>query len=393
MTLNNHIAFVCPRFAEGSTVGGAETLLKDMAIRTAAMGRKVTFLTTCARDHFTWKNEIPPGTSTINNIEIKFFPVNENRNINAFLRTQEAISRGATVSEEEENVWLTNNVNSHELIDHLRKHQAEYDKIVMGPYLFGLIYFAAVICPSKTMLVPCLHDEPFARLKAFREMFHNVYGIMFNTIPEHKLAQELFNMESCKTFVVGMGLDDLTISTAQSGNKYQSAAPYVIYSGRREPLKGTPLLIDYMKAFRSRTHRDIKLMLTGKGAVDIPAELSAHVLDIGFVPEEEKRHAMAGAIAFCHPSVNESLGIVILEAWLAGTPAIVHGKGRVLPYQCEKSGGGLWFNTYPEFEEELIMLMDNQELRNNLASAGRKYVLEHYSREVIDQKTAQALNA
>ena len=41
---------------------------------------------------------------------------------------------------------------------------------------------------------------------------------------------------------------------------------------------------------------------------------------------------MAGALAFCHPSVNESFGIVLLESWLARTPALVHAGSDVLQH-------------------------------------------------------------
>ena len=40
---------------------GDPTALKQLADRMAAAGRTVTFLTTCAQDHFTWENNLPPG--------------------------------------------------------------------------------------------------------------------------------------------------------------------------------------------------------------------------------------------------------------------------------------------------------------------------------------------
>lgn len=385
------IAFVCPRFAEGPTVGGAETLLKNLAVRAASAGLEVTFLTTCATNHFTWANELPAGPRTIDNINVIFFPVNEDRDVPAFLRAQEIISRSGVFTDNDEDVWLRNNVNSTSLCDHLREHGGQYDRIVMGPYLFGLIYFAAMIQPAKTILVPCLHDEPFAYLKSFRKMFRTVHGFMFNTVPERDLACRLYGLEPGNLSVVGMGLMPFDADQTAFAGKHGLSAPYVIYSGRREPLKGTPLLIDYITAFRGRTERDVKLVFTGSGQIDIPSELSPHVIDLGFVSEEEKRDAMAGAVAFCHPSVNESLGIVILEAWLAQTPALVHGKSEVLRYQCKSSNGGLWFHTYPEFEEELILLLDNDGICSELGRSGREYVLREYSWKAVEPKMLEAL--
>ena len=392
MTNSNRIAFVCPRYAEGATVGGAETLLKSLAIRAASAGRKVTFLTTCAKNHFTWKNELAPGARTVDGIEVIFFPVDENRDIGAFLRAQNRISRGLSVSRKDENAWLQNNVNSKELCDHLRKHGAEYDRIVMGPYLFGLIYFAAQIQPSRTMLVPCLHDEPFAYLESFKEMFHSVRGFMFNSVPERDLACRLYNLNPEKALVVGMGLEPFEADSAAFSRKYGVSAPYVIYSGRREPLKGTPLLVDYMTAFRARTKRDVKMVFTGSGPIDPSSELAPHIIDLGFVSENDKREAMAGATAFCHPSVNESLSIVVLEAWMARTPALVRASSEVLRYQCEHSNGGLWFRNYPEFEDELLMLLEDGKLRSSLGNLGRKYVLREYSWKAVEPRLLDSLD-
>ena len=81
---------------------------------------------------------------------------------------------------------------------------------------------------------------------------------------------------------------------------------------------------------------------------------------------------MAGALAFVHPSTFESFGIVLLESFLAGTPALVHARSEVLRWQCRRSGGGLWFRHYPDFEEELLLLLNNENLRKRMGAAGKK---------------------
>ena len=102
---------------------------------------------------------------------------------------------------------------------------------------------------------------------------------------------------------------------------------------------------------------------------------------------------MAGAAVFCHPSINESLSIVLLESWLAGTPALVHARSPVLQWQCRQSGGGLWFRTYPEFEEELALLIDQPELRKTLGQAGKAYVQSAYAWPAVAQRLFAALDA
>jgi len=392
MSRAQHLAFVCPRFSDTGTVGGAETLLKNLALHAAEAGRQVTFLTTCAQDHFTWQNTRPPGEQSFRKLRVIRFPVDEDRNVESFLRVQTVISRNGNVSPAQEKTWIENSVNSRALYHHLRAHGHTYDWILVGPYLFGLTYFATRIHPEKTLLVPCLHDEPFAYLDIMKEMFGRVAGCLFNTEPEMDLARRLFNLPVTRCFVVGMGLDPFT-PDPQAAERFRSDGPYLMYAGRREPLKGTPLLVDYVRTFRERTGKELRLVFTGSGPIDRPPEMERHITDLGFVSEEEKHAAMAGAVAFCHPSVNESLGIVLLEAWLAETPALVHAGSDVLRWQCRRSGGGLWFRHYPEFEEELLLLWNDQPLRRQMGRAGRAYVLETYAWTSVEQRLFAALNA
>lgn len=393
MSRAQRIAFIAPRYSEQGTVGGAETLLKALAERCAAAGREVDFLTTCARDHFTWKNEVPPGEKTFNGVRVHYFPVNEDRDVEKFLAVQGQIDKGVRVTREEELTWIQNSVNSRALMDHLHANIGTYDRLVAGPYLFGITWFAATTFPDKMALVPCLHDEVFAYLGIMKEMFLGVRSLLFNTHPERELAERLYGTDAKKSSVVGLGLDPFDADPAACAKKLGLTAPYVMYAGRRETLKGTPLLCEYLSVFRDRTKRDIHIVFTGSGPIEAPEALQPAIHDLGFVSEQEKRDAMAGAKVFIHPSVNESLGIVLLEAWLAGTPGLVHANGVVLRDQVRRANGGLWFKHYPQFEEALARLLDDEPARRALGASGREYVLREYSWPAVERRLLEALDA
>jgi len=394
MSAVRRVAFVSPRFAQGSAIGGAETLLRALALRAQSAGREVVFLTTCATDHVSWRNAVPEGRRTIDGLAVHFFPVNADRDASRFLRLQQRIGRGQRLSETQEADWLRHNVNSDALAAWLSANAANLDRVVAGPYLFGVVHQAAGALPDRTLLLPCLHDEPFAYLRATRDLFGRVRGFVFNSEPERDLARRLFGLAPDDGRVVGIGLEprppaDRTAFPSKRGLQ----APYLMYAGRREPLKGTPLLVDYFGAFRKRTGRDLRLVLAGSGAVDVPRELKPHVLDVGFLTEEEKNEAMAGALAFCHPSVNESLSIVLLEAWLNETPALVHAGSEVMRHLCRRANGGLWFGSYPEFEESLIVMLDRPETRRDMGRRGRSYVLQEYNWPTVEAHLLAALDA
>ncbi len=386
-----HIAFVAPRFPEGATVGGAETLMKNLAHRLAADGCRVTFLTTCAEDHLTWANTLPAGTRKVGPIEVTRFPVDQKNDAGAFSDIQSEIVLNVELSRAEEQIWIENSVNSQALYTHLQEKGDAYDCIITGPYLFGIPWFAAQIHPEKTLLLPCLHDEPYARLSIMRELFHAVRGVIYNAEPEARLAERLYGISPEKGRVVGMGLDPFETNAAAFRKKFGIERPYVIYSGRREVGKGTPLLTHYLSTFRERTGRDIALLCTGSGTIIAPPEMQAHILDLGFLSEEDKHNAMAGALAFIHPSTFESFGIVLLESFLAGTPALVHAASEVLKWQCEQANAGLWFRHYPDFEEELLLLLDHPKLRQKMGASGRAYVQATYSWKAVEERLLRAL--
>lgn len=388
----DRLAFVCPRFAGEGAVGGAETLLKNLALHAAARGVPVDFLTTCAQSHFTWENTLPAGVKTMDGMDVHFFPVDD-RDVGTFLRIQQSIDHGHPVAESDELLWLRNGVNSAALLRHLDQRAADYRAILLGPYLFGLTWFTALAHPERSILVPCLHDEPFAKLAAMKRLFSETAGCLFNAQAERELARELFAYPDAKSRIVGMGLDPFDVDPAAFAKRHGITSPYVLYSGRREPLKGTLLICDYMQTFRERTGRDVKLVFTGSGTIDAPAALWPHILDAGFVSEQEKHEAMAGAVAFLHPSVNESFGIVLLEAFLAGTPGLVHAKSRVLVSQCQAAQAGLWFRHYPDFENQLLYLLDNPSQRAELGRRGRDFVAREYAWPAIERKFFAALAA
>ncbi len=387
------LAFVTPRFLETGAAGGAETLLKHLAHRAAAAGHTVEILTTCARDHFTWQNTEPPGTRLLDDLTVRFFPVNEDRDLETFIRIQTSISQGSPVPREEEEAWIRNSVNSRDLMQHLRASIDDYDLLLAGPYLFGVTWSVATAHPDKTLLVPCLHDEPFAYLEIFHDMLRQARGCLFNARAEQTLAEALCAFPPERGRIVGMSIDTFNADPNAFARRHNIQRPYLLYSGRRESMKGTPMLTDYVDTFCRRTGRDLMLVMTGSGPIEAPDSLLPHLLDVGFVSETEKHEAMAGALAFCHPSRNESFGIVLLEAWLAGRPALVSSGGAVLVEHCRACGGGLWFSNYPEFEAELLLLMDQPDLAATMAQQGKAYVQSVYSQRAIDRRFADALAA
>jgi glycosyltransferase involved in cell wall biosynthesis len=74
---------------------------------------------------------------------------------------------------------------------------------------------------------------------------------------------------------------------------------------------------------------------------------------------------------------------VVIEAWVEGIPVLVNGACGPTREHCERSGGGLWFTSYQEFEAVLDRLVSDAGLRAELGGRGRDFVDHHFRWPVL----------
>ncbi|MGH9223414.1 MAG: glycosyltransferase family 4 protein [Acidimicrobiales bacterium] len=380
------LAVVMPRY-HASTIGGAEYLCQDLALRLMAAGHSVEILTSCAVDHYNWRNELPAGVDHDGPLTIRRFPIDD-RDLGIHGELERAIVSGYTLSREEERLWMRHGVASAALEDHLAGPAGRgFDAVLAAPYLWGTTYFAYEACAGKFLLIPCLHDESYARLAIVGDMLRGARGVLFNAYAEAELAQRLVGPLERWT-VVGMGfVPDPPGDDEGFRRRHKLRGPVLLSVGRREGGKNVPLLIDSFLRYKGRRGGDLLLVQAGTGDVGLPRR--PDVVDLK--PDWSQRDAMyrAGTI-FCQPSVNESLSIVLMQAWLAGRPVLVHARAAVTRDHCARSDGGLWFANYAEFEEILDRLLADPDLRDSLGANGREYVRTVYSPEAVLERFHQA---
>jgi glycosyltransferase involved in cell wall biosynthesis len=373
------LALTIPRY-DPASAGGAEVHAKELVEHLAGAGHDIEVFTTCARNHATWANEFEPGPCTVGGIAVRRFRVNERRDIATLLALQERILGFQELSFDEEKRWISNGVNSEGLYRHLHEVRNDFDAFLFMPYMFGTTYWGAQVVSDRSVLIPCLHDEAYAAMKIYKELFDNVKGVMFNTEPERDLGVKMFDLPDYKVGVVGMGFEAAAEYDAERFRRtYKIEEPFLLYSGRREHGKNTPLLLEYFRAFKRYDKNTLRLVLLGSGELDLQPVDRKYVTDLGYVSEQDKHDAHAAATAFVQPSVNESLSIVLMESWLAGRPVVVHAGCAVTSWHARRSQGGLPFGTYFEFEEVLNLLLDEPGLADRLGQNGRAYVAREFS--------------
>jgi glycosyltransferase involved in cell wall biosynthesis len=100
---------------------------------------------------------------------------------------------------------------------------------------------------------------------------------------------------------------------------------------------------------------------------------------------------MRDALVSVSPSALESFSLVVIEAWVERLPVLVNGACGPTREHCERSGGGLWFTSYPEFEGVLDRLVSDPGLRAELGRRGRVFVDRHFRWPVLIERYAEFL--
>ena len=394
------VALVSPRHGPG-VIGGAEAVLADLAIGMAERGIPIEILTTCARDHYTWANEFPAGPDLAEGassewpVVVRRFPVELDTPGIDRDRIGDRILGGHHVTIQDQQRWINDSLRSSGLWDHVFDHGHRYRALVFAPYMFWTTYAVSSLHPERTILMPCLHDEPPAHLELFGSMMAGARGVWFLTDPERDLAERLYRLPADRA-VVGASVD---LPDHYGPERFRAEfaidGPYVYYGGRREWGKGwDDLLSGYRRYLTARRGRPaLRLVTSGVGDVRPPEGTEGHIIDVGLLTDRQRDDAMAGAEAYLQPSAMESFSRTVLEAMAAATPVVANRASAVVRWHLERSGAGLTYDGPAELVQCLDFVTDEPEAAAALAVGGRGYVEDHYLLEPVVDRILASLDA
>ncbi len=389
------VALIPPRFGEG-VIGGAEAVLADVARGLAARGVPIEILTTCARDHFTWANEFPPGSTRIDgDVVVRRFPTVLSGSPADRDRVGNRILAGDTITIQDQQRWVNASLRCPGLWHHVFDHGHRYRALVFAPYMFWTTYAVSQIHSRRSVIMPCLHDEPPARLDIYRSMLEGAGALWFLTEPERELALRLCNPPR-RHEVVGA---PVAVPSSYDPDGFRArfglTDPFVYYAGRREWGKGWQDLLTAFAEFtlnRRGGGGGLKLVTSGVGEVQPPLACEHSVIDLGLLSNDDRDGAMAAASAYVQPSALESFSLTVLEAMAAGTPVIANGAGAVVSHHLDRSGAGLVYHGIPELVECLNFVADRPEAAGALAVDGRRYVVENYEPALVFDRMVESLD-
>ncbi len=366
------VAWVTPRY--GTDVGGgAETLCRKVSEVLSARIEQ-TILTTCATSSETWANEYDPGETVENGVTVRRFlstqPRDKERQAAAWARVSR---RSPSISSQTE--WIrAQGPHSPDLLHSLRGDHTSYDAVVFVPYLYEptVVGIAIPGLDRRSVLVPCAHDEPALFAPVFRSVFARAAGFSFNTPEEREFVLRTFPVGNRPWRDIGLAVDAPPVS---EGRRFTSAygidGPYVLCVGRVEVSKGSDQLLFRFREWRQR-HPDLSLVFVGPLAMDLPRDEPGLVVT-GFVDDQTKHDAIAGATLVVCPSRLESLSITTLEAWSHGRATLATAESAVLVGQSRRAQAGLWYRHPAEFHRVLDRLIEDDVLTRNLGRNGKAY--------------------
>ncbi len=201
------------------------------------------------------------------------------------------------------------------------------------------------------------------------------------TVIPHAIDPELFCRQVNKRLKRELSLNGMVIG----------------YLGRLDIDKGLVSLIKAMARVRCKApHLDFGALIVGEGpdrkqlerlASDLGLRSKIHFT--GYIPHHQTPQYIKCMDLLVLPSLTrpywkEQFGRVLIEALACGVPVIGSNSGEI-PHIIDKTGGGIVFHEgdVEELVEKLLILMENRDFRERLASTGKKTVLRSYACSII----------
>lgn len=214
---------------------------------------------------------------------------------------------------------------------------------------------------------------------------------------------KLFGLDPNRIAAVPLGpppwVEQLLASTAGNTalpHRLADGRPYVMCISRLYSLKNHQRLIEAFALLLRQHELPHQLLIVGGDAdltaadlekVAFQAGVSDRVMLLGRMPQSDVAGLYAGATAIAYPSLYETFGHPVLEAFATGTPLITSSRGAT----AEIAGGAARLvdpENIDDIAAGLGAVLTDDELRGRMIAAGRQRVADfswsRFARGAID---------
>jgi glycosyltransferase involved in cell wall biosynthesis len=400
-------AFVTPRY--GADINSGVEHACRLIAEHVCERHDVDVLTTCARDHRTWKNEYTEGSDRVRGVLVRRFGVSgvpDHIGFDALTQRLQTSPR----SRAEELEWVRlHGPWSPGLIDYLKRANRSYDVFVFFGLWHPLTVHGLEIAAERSVLFPYLQLQPALRFGLWPDVVRSARGLGFFSESERRLLHAYVGVRHACEEVVGIGVDpppqqsyprhqqdpndEIVDDDDVDADEEAEAAPYLdgrgvpfrrrhrlygrfaLYGGRVESDNGCEEMLEYFDSYAS-SDRDAMLVLMGLKMMKVPEE--PYLRLAGVIPDRERMTAYEAADVTIAPAADDLLAQPLLESLAVGTPVLASARNRASVEHCRRAGAGLYYANREEFVGALTLLSNNAHLREKLGANGRAYIRSHH---------------
>ncbi|WP_430388210.1 glycosyltransferase family 4 protein [Dyella sp. 20L07] len=243
-----------------------------------------------------------------------------------------------------------------------------------------------------------LRGRWFARLRGWV----TGHASMMTVVSEAMRVRLLSESPGLGVAVLPMGVDTTTRFTPGVIRRNDGE---MLFVGRLVEKKGVHHLLHAMPAVLAK-HPQATLTIVGFGPELNPLQelvqrlsLQKHVNFVGALSQDELAQYYQRASLFVAPFIEasggdqEGLGLVVAEAMACGCPVVVGDVPAVRDLVDAETGVRVVAADHAALAEAIVILLDDGKERARLSAAGRRYVEQHYSWDVVSDRYAELLHS
>ncbi len=211
---------------------------------------------------------------------------------------------------------------------------------------------------------------------------------------------QFYDVDKTKIRIVPNGVDIQRFKPSDSCEKIKRQIGIdgklcVLFVGRLIPRKGLPFLIEAAKRIVKELKETI-FVIVGDGPLKKyllayleEKNLSDHFVFLGDVKEKVLPALYNCADVFALPSIQEGLGIALLEAQATAKPVVAFDVGGVHEAMVDKETGLLIKPDVCELADAILKLLSSWSLREKMGVEGREFVSNNFSWDICAQRMLQ----
>jgi len=279
----------------------------------------------------------------------------------------------------------------------LRALAAASDATILIGYHYTQTLWLTRVAASAgpTMVIPTAHPEGAFHVGRVGQVFQHADRILCLAPEEGDLIDDTYGC-GAKIEVVPCPVEDVARPSdaaidAVLGPLGVARDRYGIVVGRVDPAKGSDDATRFSAEYRRAVDPGFQLVVVGPGGEDHAAVEG--VVPTGFVDDATKDALVAGAAVLIQPSYMESFSLSLMEGWLLERPALIQARSRVLAGHASRSGGGLTYRGYLDFEAALATILTHPELARELGANGRGYARREFDWAKVEGQFLSAVAA